>query len=583
MNIVRTVTLTLILIGTSLSAQVVINEVMINPSTGEQLVEFKNVGAGVADLSNFWMCQFPTYEQLGAGLSIEPGEFAVLHMGQSGTNTSTDWFLSTSMSLGVADGELGLYNTNDFGNSAAIVSYLQWGSGNHTRASVAVTAGIWQDANDFVPAPAADQSIGLDDMAVSPFQSSDWLTQSSPSFGVENGTVAHAESELPVSHFAQLDGHSVVPAFATGERGLASFSFNPLTNNLSYNLIHHLIDASLISINGPALAGTAGPQLFGLGTPHQAISGQVHLSNAEAADLEAGLLYIEINTMSAAGPEIRGQIRASSSLWSDVNESQEVPPTGSSAIGITYITYDQDTNMLDVRVVHDVSTVTISHIHGPAPPGTNAGVVFTLTVGPTIIEGSFLLTAGQEDDLLAGNYYINIHSTAFPSGEIRGQIFPAQIHLASLTGRQEVPMTHAPAFGLGLAIYDESLDESMTQVFHAVPTPTAAHIHGPAAAGSNAGVLFNLGTPTSPILSSNALSAQNESDLLAGLFYFNVHDALYPAGVTRGQIHQINATASAPLIAFASDWRLFSACFGTTLTIIEILEFAEANYVCPNP
>ena len=40
-------------------------------------------------------------------------------------------------------GEIGLYRTNDFGSADAIVSYVEWGSGDHGRSDTAVEAGIW--------------------------------------------------------------------------------------------------------------------------------------------------------------------------------------------------------------------------------------------------------------------------------------------------------------------------------------------------------------------------------------------------------------------------------------------------------
>jgi hypothetical protein len=82
---------------------------------------------------------------------------------------------------------------------------------------------------------------------------------------------------------------------------------------------------------------------------------------------------------------------------------------------------------------------TLAHIHGPAAPGVPAGVLYTLfptytTVGGTsgAINGTMPLVAGtgtfslsqQLDQLNSGLWYINIHSTAFGGGEIRGQIVP---------------------------------------------------------------------------------------------------------------------------------------------------------------
>lgn len=67
---------------------------------------------------------------------------------------------------------------------------------------------------------------------------------------------------------------------------------------------------------------------------------------------------------------------------------------------------------------------TAAHFHGPAAPGMNAGVQITIdhTSNPAI--GSAFLTGGQATDLLAGLWYVNIHTEAFPGGEIRGQVLP---------------------------------------------------------------------------------------------------------------------------------------------------------------
>jgi hypothetical protein len=66
---------------------------------------------------------------------------------------------------------------------------------------------------------------------------------------------------------------------------------------------------------------------------------------------------------------------------------------------------------------------TAAHFHGPAEPGKNAGVKVPIpnaTASPT--EGSATLTDEQAADLMAGKYYVNVHTAANPGGEIRGQV-----------------------------------------------------------------------------------------------------------------------------------------------------------------
>ena len=91
--------------------------------------------------------------------------------------------------------------------------------------------------------------------------------------------------------------------------------------------------------------------------------------------------------------------------------------------------YDDVTNLLSWNITYTglLGTPTVSHFHGPAPVGFNAGVEvdIVLNSGGSIASpmiGSATITDDQETDLLAGLWYINIHTDAFPGGEIRGQV-----------------------------------------------------------------------------------------------------------------------------------------------------------------
>jgi hypothetical protein len=74
------------------------------------------------------------------------------------------------------------------------------------------------------------------------------------------------------------------------------------------------------------------------------------------------------------------------------------------------------------------TATTVAHIHMGAV-GVAGNPVFTLEAsGPftsPINYTSPALTASQISDLMANLYYVNIHSTAFPNGEIRGQLIKA--------------------------------------------------------------------------------------------------------------------------------------------------------------
>ena len=70
------------------------------------------------------------------------------------------------------------------------------------------------------------------------------------------------------------------------------------------------------------------------------------------------------------------------------------------------------------------STQTDSHIHGPAAPGVSAPPVFHLPLGQ-VSDFPITLTPSQVQDLKNGLLYVNVHSSNFPAGEIRGQFGPS--------------------------------------------------------------------------------------------------------------------------------------------------------------
>ncbi|OGB10252.1 MAG: CHRD domain-containing protein [Burkholderiales bacterium RIFCSPHIGHO2_12_FULL_61_11] len=66
---------------------------------------------------------------------------------------------------------------------------------------------------------------------------------------------------------------------------------------------------------------------------------------------------------------------------------------------------------------------------------------------------------------------------------------------------------------------------------------TAAHFHGPAAIGANAGVAIPWTGPIrSPMEGRATLTPAQAADLLAGRWYANVHTAAHPGGEIRGQM-----------------------------------------------
>ena len=116
-------------------------------------------------------------------------------------------------------------------------------------------------------------------------------------------------------------------------------------------------------------------------------------------------------------------------LKANLQPSSEVPPRVSQGHGELDATFDTSTKALQWTVTYaDLSSaVTAAHFHGPAPVGQNANVQVPIAKSDLAspMKGSATLDDKQAADLMAGQWYFNIHTTQNPSGEIRGQVVPA--------------------------------------------------------------------------------------------------------------------------------------------------------------
>lgn len=105
-----------------------------------------------------------------------------------------------------------------------------------------------------------------------------------------------------------------------------------------------------------------------------------------------------------------------------LNGAKEVPSNNSTATGTAVLYYNKTTKVMSLTVTYSGLTVTDAHIHIGAVT-VDGPIVFPLTASTSpITYTSPALTAAQQADLLANLYYVNLHSTAFPGGEIRGQL-----------------------------------------------------------------------------------------------------------------------------------------------------------------
>ncbi len=113
-----------------------------------------------------------------------------------------------------------------------------------------------------------------------------------------------------------------------------------------------------------------------------------------------------------------------------LNGSNEVPPTQSRGSGYLEAIYRPSTKVLEYRLnlVGLSGPIAMGYMHGPAGSGENAEKIAPVNIpiyGNTIWDG-VTLTEEQAADVLAGRWYVNVMTTQYPDGEIRGQILPVK-------------------------------------------------------------------------------------------------------------------------------------------------------------
>ena len=112
------------------------------------------------------------------------------------------------------------------------------------------------------------------------------------------------------------------------------------------------------------------------------------------------------------------------SMKADLKASNEVPPTNSKGTGTVTATFDTAAKKLTWKgSVSGLSgPATAAHFHA-GEAGKNGSVVIPIAGAEKgSFEGSATLTDAQAADLMAGKWYVNIHTAADKAGEIRGQV-----------------------------------------------------------------------------------------------------------------------------------------------------------------
>ena len=368
-----------------------------------------------------------------------------------------------------------------------------------------------------------------------------------------NGFAQKSNKHLLIS--AKLDGDQQVPtAIITPAVGVGGFMLNATRDTLCINVSVNGLSGSITGAHiHEGAMGTNGGVVVDLSTfvKGNRIVGSITGSTLTSVLLDKmlkGKHYINVHTAANPNGEIRGQLKLETD-WgfsAMLDGAQQTPAVNTMASGLGVLKLSNDNSKLKIYIVaHGLSgAITGAHFHKEAK-GKNGPVVLDLDAG---IMGNVISLevnpANYLTDLLAGKIYINLHTTANPNGEIRGQVMLDNYFVfdAKLDGMQQNPAVNVPAKGIASFKVNYAMDSLW---YDAVMTglsgvANGAHLHN-GAKGTNGGVALDLtagimGNKISGVVTGAMLTKELINKIFSGDIYLNVHTVANPNGEIRGQV-----------------------------------------------
>lgn len=215
-----------------------------------------------------------------------------------------------------------------------------------------------------------------------------------------------------------------------------------------------------------------------------------------------------------------------------LNGANEVPPVSASGLGVAsfLLNSTMDSLCISVSTTGLTGPITGMHIHEGAA-GTTGGVVIDLStdVSGNRATANIAITSMDLQKMLKGMYYLNVHTSANPGGEIRGQVVLEKDYSYRSVLDQAYVSSGSAAIGLGT--YMLSLDKrwlDINVVTYGLSGPiVAAHFHdvttGNVVAGLDSLIMGNR-------IMGRLDASSIDPNLLNGGYYLNVHTAMHPMG-----------------------------------------------------
>lgn len=234
---------------------------------------------------------------------------------------------------------------------------------------------------------------------------------------------------------ASLIGDEQVSSVITAARGhvKATLCTNILNitgcfRNLESNFIAGHIHFGIAGTNGPAIFPLTVPIVPGMRSA--CFDNSFMLTSTQINQLINRELYVNIHTVNNPNGEIRGQLLFESCeyFFANLSGDNEVPPIVTNGTGIVLFELNDHTLTVTGSANSLTDTIFAGHIHYEAV-GNIGPIVdpLVLDINNTsanihVKDNVFILTTDQLKLLRSGEYYVDIHTVAHPTGEIRGQI-----------------------------------------------------------------------------------------------------------------------------------------------------------------
>ncbi len=230
---------------------------------------------------------------------------------------------------------------------------------------------------------------------------------------------------------ASLDGAQTVPPVTTGGTGSATVTVDDVTGYVHVQGTYANMNGNqtVVHLHGPAAPGsTSGPMfaLPGTGGMTGTFEGSSTVTPTRVTQILSGLSYVNVHSSTNNPGELRGQVLFPLVTYTGALDAAQAGTTSTGTSTYT-ISVDRNNNEVVINGTYSnmLGDVNVCHLHGAAWFGQSAGPMFPIPdTGGTA--GTFTttrtLTDTEVDDVLDGFTYINIHTTAINSGELRGQV-----------------------------------------------------------------------------------------------------------------------------------------------------------------